>query len=88
MHFEIALAQVSHPPTHNKTMDMNLEDRQISKQIQNSLTWLKKDISMRKKALVSSRFEIKLSSGRTSCRHDDTGLEEKRKRKKKNVYHL
>ena len=35
--------------------------------------------------MVSSRFEIKLSSGETRCRHGNTGLEEKRKKK---VCHL
>ena len=31
--------------------------------------------------MVSSRFEIKVSSGGTRCRHGNTGLEEKRKKK-------
>ena len=30
--------------------------------------------------MVSLRFEIKSSSGRTRCHHDNTGLEEKRKK--------
>ena len=56
----------------HKTMDMNLEERQISKQIYSSLTYPKKDISMRKTALVSSRFVIKSSSGGTRCHHNNT----------------
>ena len=53
-----------------KTFDMNLEDRQISKQVHSSLTYPKKDISMRKTALVSSRFVIKSSSCGTRCHHN------------------